>query len=105
MPKRHERVHCLRNVPGIAVDRMGAAADDIAERYPDLLRLENLDTDLRHRQWLWRQHVWQSSEIRTTVICRMSGKTNSAGLQLRTSAACREFPTTHSASASLQPPD
>src|SRR5262249_51992090 len=37
----------LRGVPGIAVDRMGAAADEAAKRYSDLLRLENLDTDLR----------------------------------------------------------
>ena len=35
----------LRGVPGIGVDRMGDAAD--AERDPELLRLENLDTDIR----------------------------------------------------------
>jgi aspartate/methionine/tyrosine aminotransferase len=35
----------LRGVPGIGVDRMGDAAD--AAHDPDLLRLENLDTDLR----------------------------------------------------------
>jgi N-succinyldiaminopimelate aminotransferase len=44
--KRHARVERLREVPGIAVDRMGAAADAAAKKYPDLLRLENLDTDL-----------------------------------------------------------
>lgn len=37
----------LRGVPGIAVDRMGAAADAAARRHPEVLRLENLDTDLR----------------------------------------------------------
>ncbi len=35
----------LRGVPGIGVDRMGDAADRAAD--PELLRLENLDTDLR----------------------------------------------------------
>jgi aspartate/methionine/tyrosine aminotransferase len=35
----------LRGVPGIGVDRMGDAADGAAD--PELLRLENLDTDLR----------------------------------------------------------
>ncbi len=35
----------LRGVPGIGVDRMGDAADSAAD--PELLRLENLDTDLR----------------------------------------------------------
>ena len=32
-------------MPGIGVDRMGDAADGAAD--PELLRLENLDTDLR----------------------------------------------------------
>lgn len=35
----------LQGVPGIGVDRMGNAADSAAD--PELLRLENLDTDLR----------------------------------------------------------
>ena len=35
----------LRDIPGIGVDQVGAAADALAD--PDLLRLENLDTDLR----------------------------------------------------------
>ncbi len=35
----------LRQVPGIGVDRMGAAADAAAD--PEILRLENLDSDLR----------------------------------------------------------
>ena len=35
----------LRGVPGLGVDRMGDAADSAAD--PELLRLENLDTDLR----------------------------------------------------------
>lgn len=35
----------LRNIPGIGVDRMGDAADLLGD--PDILRLENLDTDLR----------------------------------------------------------
>ena len=35
----------LRNIPGIGVDRMGDAAD--ASKNPNILRLENLDTDLR----------------------------------------------------------
>ena len=42
---RHVTVSRLRGVPGIGVDRMGDAADSAAD--PDLLRLENLDTDLR----------------------------------------------------------
>jgi N-succinyldiaminopimelate aminotransferase len=47
MAKIHVKVARLREVPGITVDRMGAAADAAAQKYPDLLRLENLDTDLR----------------------------------------------------------
>ncbi|KAG8148649.1 pyridoxal phosphate-dependent aminotransferase [Burkholderia catarinensis] len=35
----------LTNIPGIGVDRVGAAADSL--RDADILRLENLDTDLR----------------------------------------------------------
>ena len=35
----------LKNIPGIGVDKIGDAAD--AARDPDILRLENLDTDLR----------------------------------------------------------
>ena len=35
----------LRGLPGIGVDDMGAAADAAAD--PEILRLENLDTDLR----------------------------------------------------------
>lgn len=35
----------LRHVPGIGVDRLGDEAD--AARDPSILRLENLDTDLR----------------------------------------------------------
>jgi aspartate/methionine/tyrosine aminotransferase len=35
----------LRDIPGIGVDVIGDAADAVAD--PDLLRLENLDTDLR----------------------------------------------------------
>jgi aspartate/methionine/tyrosine aminotransferase len=35
----------LKNIPGIGVDRMGDAADSL--RDADILRLENLDTDLR----------------------------------------------------------
>lgn len=38
----------LRDIPGIGVDRMGDAADARAD--PELLRLENLDTDLRPPQ-------------------------------------------------------
>ncbi|MGF1609036.1 MAG: pyridoxal phosphate-dependent aminotransferase [Kiloniellales bacterium] len=37
----------LAEMPGIGVDRMGAAADAAAAANPALLRLENLDTDLR----------------------------------------------------------
>lgn len=43
MPK-HTRVSRLAQVPGIGVDRMGSAAD--AAHDPDILRLENLDTDV-----------------------------------------------------------
>lgn len=37
----------LSSLRGIVVDRTGAAADELALRHPDVLRLENLDTDLR----------------------------------------------------------
>ncbi len=43
MPK-HLRVSRLAQVPGIGVDRMGSAAD--AAHDPEILRLENLDTDI-----------------------------------------------------------
>lgn len=43
MPK-HLRVSRLAQVPGIGVDRMGNAAD--AAHDPEILRLENLDTDI-----------------------------------------------------------
>ncbi|HUD00788.1 MAG TPA: pyridoxal phosphate-dependent aminotransferase [Rhabdochlamydiaceae bacterium] len=43
MPK-HTKVSRLANVPGIGVDRMGNAADAVHD--PELLRLENLDTDI-----------------------------------------------------------
>lgn len=36
----------LRDIPGIGVDAVGNAADAAAD--PEILRLENLDTDLRH---------------------------------------------------------
>jgi aspartate/methionine/tyrosine aminotransferase len=35
----------LRDIPGIGVDKMGDAADSLKNR--NVLRLENLDTDLR----------------------------------------------------------
>jgi aspartate/methionine/tyrosine aminotransferase len=35
----------LKHIPGIGVDRVGQAADDLSD--PSILRLENLDTDLR----------------------------------------------------------
>ena len=38
----------LRHIPGIGVDVIGDAADAAAD--PDILRLENLDTDLRPPQ-------------------------------------------------------
>lgn len=41
------RPHRLRDVPGIGVDRVGSAADVLARRDPEILRLENLDTDVR----------------------------------------------------------
>lgn len=41
---RLSKVSRLAQVPGIGVDRMGNAAD--AARDPDILRLENLDTDI-----------------------------------------------------------
>ncbi len=41
---RHTRVSRLAQVPGIGVDRMGNAAD--AAHDPEILRLENLDTDI-----------------------------------------------------------
>jgi len=45
--QRRTRAARLEHVRGIAVDRFGAAADDAARRHTDVLRLENLDTDLR----------------------------------------------------------
>ena len=39
------RPNRLKDIPGIGVDRMGNAADALAD--PAILRLENLDTDLR----------------------------------------------------------
>jgi aspartate/methionine/tyrosine aminotransferase len=39
------RVSRLRDIPGIGVDRYGDAADALGD--PDVLRMENLDTDLR----------------------------------------------------------
>jgi aspartate/methionine/tyrosine aminotransferase len=47
MGRGRGRVERLRGVEGIGVDRMGAAADEASRERPDLLRLENLDTDLR----------------------------------------------------------
>lgn len=41
---RSQHVSRLSQVPGIGVDRMGNAADAAAD--PDILRLENLDTDI-----------------------------------------------------------
>ena len=41
----HQRSSRLKDIPGIGVDRMGDAADALAD--PAILRLENLDTDLR----------------------------------------------------------
>jgi aspartate/methionine/tyrosine aminotransferase len=47
MPRKH-KVKRLANVPPIGVDAMGARADAAAD--PAILRLENLDTDLRPPQ-------------------------------------------------------
>ncbi|MFN2386952.1 MAG: pyridoxal phosphate-dependent aminotransferase [Thermoanaerobaculia bacterium] len=47
MPGRGDRVRRLRDLAGIGVDRMGAAADALAASDPSILRMENLDTDLR----------------------------------------------------------
>ena len=41
----HTRPSRLRDIPGIGVDRLGDAADALGD--PAVLRLENLDTDLR----------------------------------------------------------
>ena len=41
----HTRPTRLKDIPGIGVDRLGNAADALAD--PSTLRLENLDTDLR----------------------------------------------------------
>jgi hypothetical protein len=43
MPKM-QRVSRLAHVPGIGVDRVGNAADALCD--PEVLRLENLDTDI-----------------------------------------------------------
>jgi aspartate/methionine/tyrosine aminotransferase len=45
MVTRHQRPSRLAAMPGIGVDRMGDAADALAD--PGVLRLENLDTDIR----------------------------------------------------------
>ena len=45
MTLRHRRPARLAEMPGIGVDRMGNAADAMAD--PTVLRLENLDTDIR----------------------------------------------------------
>jgi len=45
MTLRHRRPARLAEMPGIGVDRMGNAADALAD--PRVLRLENLDTDIR----------------------------------------------------------
>jgi aspartate/methionine/tyrosine aminotransferase len=44
-PAAHKPVSRLRDIPGIGVDKMGNLADALAS--PEMLRLENLDTDLR----------------------------------------------------------
>jgi hypothetical protein len=47
-PENHtmfSRPSRLKDIPGIGVDRLGNAADAMAD--PGILRLENLDTDLR----------------------------------------------------------
>jgi N-succinyldiaminopimelate aminotransferase len=41
----YQRPHRLREMPGIGVDRLGDAADALSDT--EVLRLENLDTDLR----------------------------------------------------------
>ncbi|MGH9701873.1 MAG: aspartate aminotransferase, partial [Candidatus Acidiferrales bacterium] len=43
------RASRLKDMPGIGVDRMGAAADALSD--PEVLRLENMDTDLRPDPW------------------------------------------------------
>ena len=45
MTLQHRRPARLAGMPGIGVDRMGNAADAMAD--PTVLRLENLDTDIR----------------------------------------------------------
>lgn len=45
--ERRTRATRLEHVRGIAVDRAGAAADEAAKHDAGVLRLENLDTDLR----------------------------------------------------------
>lgn len=45
MYRHTERPSRLRHIPGIGVDQVGAAADAMAD--PAVLRLENLDTDVR----------------------------------------------------------
>lgn len=47
MPEKRTRAARLRGVPGIGVDRAAADADAAARSHPEILRLENLDTDLR----------------------------------------------------------
>src|SRR5215475_4573361 len=45
MTLQHRRPARLAGMPGIGVDRMGDMADTLAD--PAMLRLENLDTDIR----------------------------------------------------------
>ncbi|MGO4835279.1 hypothetical protein AB4144_23785, partial [Rhizobiaceae sp. 2RAB30] len=45
----------LSGIPGIGVDRMGNAAD--AAKRSDILRLENLDTDIRPPEYAIRATI------------------------------------------------
>jgi hypothetical protein len=53
----------LSDIPGFNIDRVAAAAGDD----PDVLRLENLDTDIRRRLRPSRRLVLRSARTTRTV--------------------------------------
>ena len=67
----------LAHIPGIGVDKVGDAADAAAD--PDMLRLENLDTDIpppaiareATRAAIDRDDDWSLLEAKVAAIRRM----------------------------------
>ena len=74
MTLQHRRPARLAEMPGIGVDRMGNAADAMAD--PTVLRLENLDTDIRpYGPALDGHAARRSMTTRPTAICPSSART------------------------------